>query len=125
MEESTTRPKLTIEEVAKLSRNLNRMYCAALGDPVQEIWEKSTEVERQQLVNNVKYHLENDQTPQESHMSWVRQKIADGWCYDINRDDTLKLHPCLIPYEQLPVEQRAKDHILRGLVRGLKPFIEE
>jgi hypothetical protein len=118
------KPKLTIEEVAKLARNINRMYSASINDEVPEIWERSTEAEKESMIRGVKFHIANDFTPEESHMIWVKQKINDGWCYDMNFDATLKLSPHLIPYNQLPIEQRVKDHIFRGLVIGLKPFIE-
>ena len=46
-----------------------------------------------------------------------RDKIADGWVYGKIKDAELKTHPCCVPYEQLPVEQRAKDYIFRAIVK--------
>ena len=120
-----TKPKLTVIEIAKIARNIDRMYCASINDTIPEMWERCTESEKDKTLRGISYHLQNDLSPEDSHMNWVKQKIAEGWCYDMNYDPVLKLSPHLIPYNQLPVEQRAKDHIFRALVRGLKPFIEE
>lgn len=36
-----------------------------------------------------------------------------------------KTHPCLVEYENLPPEQRAKDHLFKAIVDALAPFCEE
>ena len=33
------------------------------------------------------------------HDVWSQTRISQGWTYGEQRDDTLKKHPCLIPYE--------------------------
>ena len=35
------------------------------------------------------------------------------------KDADKKEHPCLVPYEQLPTEQKVKDAIFRVIVIGL------
>jgi ryanodine receptor 2 len=35
--------------------------------------------------------------------------MAEGWTYGDKRDDVLKQHPCLIPYEDLPELEKAYD----------------
>ena len=66
-------------------------------------------------------HLANpDATPEQSHESWLEQKIADGWVYGAVKDPDAKTHPCCVPYEELPVEQKAKDYLFRAVVHALK-----
>ena len=36
------------------------------------------------------------------HEVWAETRISQGWTYGEQRDDELKTHPCLVPYEQLP-----------------------
>jgi len=36
-----------------------------------------------------------------------------------------KEHPCFIPFSELPVEQKAKDHLFTGTVKALIPLIAE
>ena len=43
------------------------------------------------------------------HVRWMDDKIAHGWVYAPVRDDENKHHPCLVPYEDLPVEEQNKD----------------
>lgn len=44
-----------------------------------------------------------------SHEVWAKQRIKDGWTYGTQRDDNKKIHPCLIPYEELPEEEKVYD----------------
>jgi ryanodine receptor 2 len=43
------------------------------------------------------------------HEIWAKERIAQGWEYGTKRDDTLKHHPCLIAYEDLPEEEKVYD----------------
>ncbi len=45
------------------------------------------------------------------HERWMRYHYLHGWAYaDIDNKDTQKrLHPCLLPYEQLPESDQIKD----------------
>jgi len=44
-----------------------------------------------------------------THDVWSRERIAQGWKYGPCRRDDIKEHPCLIPYEQLPEEEKVYD----------------
>ena len=44
-----------------------------------------------------------------AHDIWAAQRLADGWQYGSQRDDALKLHPCLIPYADLPDSEKQYD----------------
>lgn len=43
------------------------------------------------------------------HDVWAQGRIADGWTYGEQRDDKLKTHPGLVPYEALPDAEREYD----------------
>ena len=43
------------------------------------------------------------------HEIWAKERIAQGWTYGEKRDDTLKHHPCLVAYEDLPEEEKVYD----------------
>lgn len=36
------------------------------------------------------------------HEVWAESRISQGWTYGPERNDVLKHHPCLVPYEELP-----------------------
>lgn len=46
----------------------------------------------------------------------MAQKVAEGWTWGEEKRPSLKLHPCIVPFDRLPVEQRAKDFIFRAVV---------
>ncbi|MBQ4419953.1 MAG: Ryanodine receptor Ryr [Bacteroidales bacterium] len=43
------------------------------------------------------------------HDIWAENRIAQGWTYGEKRDDEKKQHPCLVPYEDLPEEEKLYD----------------
>ena len=70
-------------------------------------------------------HIDNpNATPQDSHASWLKQKEEDGWKYGPVKNAETKEHPCFVPYEELPVEQRSKDYIFRQVVHSLKKYLD-
>ena len=50
-----------------------------------------------------------EQLAKNTHETWAAQRMAEGWTYGIQRDDVKKLHPCLIPYEELPESEKEYD----------------
>lgn len=43
------------------------------------------------------------------HEVWAQTRISQGWSFGKERNDELKQHPCLIPYEELPEEEKEYD----------------
>lgn len=43
------------------------------------------------------------------HEVWAQTRIEQGWSYGPKRNDEKKLHPCLIPYEELPESEKEYD----------------
>lgn len=44
-----------------------------------------------------------------AHDLWALQRLADGWQCGPARDDAQKHHPCLIPYADLPENEKVYD----------------
>jgi ryanodine receptor 2 len=44
-----------------------------------------------------------------THDVWAKGRIEQGWKYGKTRDDDNKLHPCLIPYSELPESEKEYD----------------
>jgi len=57
-------------------------------------------VELEQLVEKMSKNV---------HEVWSETRINQGWVYGEQRDDEKKTHPCLIPYEELPEEEKEYD----------------
>ena len=43
------------------------------------------------------------------HEVWAQNRIREGWSLGPYRNDELKTHPCLVPYEDLPEVEKAYD----------------
>jgi hypothetical protein len=108
------------EQIARVAHEVNRSYCEALGDTSQPKWEDAPEWQRSSAINGVKFHRENPEAgPEHSHESWLKEKEANGWSWGSEKNEDRKEHPCFVPYGELPVEQKAKDYIFRGIVHAL------
>lgn len=112
--------------IARVAHEINRAYCASLGDASQPAWEDAPEWQKASALAGVDMHLANpDATPEQSHESWLAQKSAEGWKYGPVKDAEKKEHPCFLPYADLPAEQKAKDYLFRGVVHVLKAIEPE
>lgn len=110
----------TKEKIAKVCHEANRAYCEAIGDYSQTTWEKAPDWQKESAINGVQFHLDNPgASPAMSHDSWLAQKLDDGWKYGPVKDPVEKLHPCCVPYAQLPVAQKAKDYIFQAIVEAM------
>jgi len=108
------------EQIAQVAHEINRAYCASLGDASQPVWADAPEWQKASALAGVDMHLKNpDATPEQSHESWLAQKAADGWTFGEVKDAEKKQHPCFRPYDELPPEQKAKDYLFRATVHSL------
>lgn len=117
---------LIVTLIAMLAHEANRAYCMGLGDLSQLVWDEAPDWQKESAIAGVNMHLANpNATPEDSHASWLAQKVADGWIYGPVKDAEKKEHPCCVPYDALPESQRAKDYIFRGVVHAAKRAIDE
>jgi len=105
------------EFCAKICHEANKSFCESIGDFTQLSWDDAPDWQKQSAINGVSFHVDNENTkPSDSHVSWSKEKIEGGWVYGEVKDAERKTHPCLVPYEQLPIEQQSKDYIFKGIV---------
>ena len=50
-----------------------------------------------------------EQMAKNVHEVWAATRLAQGWTYGSQRDDERKTHPCPVPYEELPEEEKVFD----------------
>lgn len=110
-----------VYHIAKVCHAVNRSYCQALGDDSQPAWEDAPEWQKDSAFRGVVFHLRNPEaTPASSHESWLAAKQADGWVYGDTKDPDRKEHPCMVPYNELPLEQRVKDYLFKSIVEAMR-----
>lgn len=108
--------------IAKVAHEVNRAYCASIGDHSQPAWEDAPVWQSVSAIEGVVNAINNPQaTPATSHESWLAHKIREGWKYGPTKDPEAKTHPCMVPYDDLPAEQRTKDHLFLAVVRAMRP----
>jgi hypothetical protein len=95
-----------------------------MGDDSQPSWEEAPEWQKESAIKGVALHIEGHITgepvsPEASHQAWMEEKVNDGWVYGPEKNTELKTHPCMVPYNDLPAEQRAKDHLFAAVIREL------
>lgn len=115
---------MEIQDVARIAHETNRAYCSSIGDNSQPTWEDAPAWQRDSAVNGVKFHLETLRAggtpiPEASHVSWLKQKLSEGWKYGPVKDPEKKEHPCCVPYAELPASQKAKDYLFSAIVHAL------
>jgi len=55
-----------------------------------------------------------------THDNWASLRMKEGWRYGPERNDALKEHPCLVPYEELPESEKEHDRkVVRELLKTL------
>ena len=107
-------------EIARVAHEVNRAYCEAMGDMSQKPWKGAPDWQRESAINGVEFHRANPEaSASASHISWVREKLNAGWVYGDVKNEKAKTHPCIVPFDDLPVEQQAKDFIFRAVVHQL------
>lgn len=50
-----------------------------------------------------------EQMAENVHEIWAATRIEQGWTYGPERNDSLKHHPCLVPYSELSEEEKVYD----------------
>jgi hypothetical protein len=111
---------MDMESIARAAHQINKAYCEALGDKSQPEWEAAPAWQRESARMGVDLHTMGDFGPEASHISWMSQKVSEGWVYGLVKDAEAKTHPCLVPFAELPREQQAKDFIFRAVVHALR-----
>lgn len=109
-----------LEAIARVAHEANRAWCLATGDTSQPSWDEAPARQKTSAINGVSFHIFNPTAgPEASHENWMREKIAEGWHVGPVKDPEAKLHPCLVPFSDLPLEQQAKDRLFRAVVHAL------
>jgi RyR domain len=111
-----------VEVMARVCHEANRAYALAIGERASTLhphYDEASEEIRASARAGVHKALEGA-TPEQLHESWMRSKTAAGWIYGPVRDNALRVHPCLVPYHELPTEQQRKDALFYAIVGALR-----
>lgn len=116
---------MTIEDIAMMAHDANRVLCFKLRDATEGDWYFIGHQQRESYIKGVQWRLDHPHAlPADQRNEWMRCKLQDGWKLGPTKDISKKESPCLIPYSDLPKEQRAKDALFVGIVTALAPLLD-
>ncbi len=121
-EEEVDVARLTVEAIGRVCYGVNKVYCESLGDfSIPWTWEDAPTALKNSVLAGAEWNLNHPgRTPEESHAQWMAYKLAEGWQCGPVKDYEQKLHPNLVPYAALPVEQQVKDRLFIAVVDGFR-----
>lgn len=112
---------MNIEQIAKTCHEVNKAFCESIGDNSQPSWGDAPEWQKASAMNGVRFHLDNPNSkPCDSHNNWLKEKEADGWVFGQIKDPEKKEHPCMVAYDELPINQQTKDALFISVVRSFE-----
>jgi hypothetical protein len=112
--------KNIFETAAIAAHEANKAYCEACDDFSIPPWKEAPDSQKKSILMGVESIASNPSiTPSQQHEGWLKLKNEEGWVYGETKDVVRKIHPCMLPYDQLPYQQRIKDTIFGTIVRAV------
>lgn len=109
------------DQIARVCHEANRALQIIQNDPsisAGEPWLDLDLETRDSVIQGVA-GVRQGNTPAQSHENWVRFKMTHGWTLGPVKDEKLKQHPLLVPFDQLPESQRIKDDLFVAIATAL------
>lgn len=112
----------TAQLIHEINNTINRVFKPDW--PIYS-WDEAPQEMKDSTYRGIRYALENtDATGEDQHNAWMAERTQQGWVYGPVKNEETKEHPCLVPYDQLPIEDRLKDHTFRTIVAEFKKGLE-
>ena len=151
-EEIYTDDNIKKDALYRLAKELNYRYVCMYGSVEEKDKEKAMEEEWEKLdgftkgsnIASADYHtirvklmkclaeegkeLTKDELSEAEHIRWSRFHFIHHWSYGIpengkNKDAFHKIHKCLVPYDELPQNERDKDYEAIQLLLEMQPVL--
>jgi len=103
-----------------------RLAAMAANAPIVPVkWEEREEPFRNQFIKVIERQCgdQRSNSPEELHGSWVQSYYSMGWVYGEKYDRENKIHPDLVPYNQLGQLERDKDAVFIALCEIARQWI--
>lgn len=100
--------ELTDEDLARICHEAHLALRIGLNHSADDMHFDALPQERKDLVINEVRMFREGKTLAEVHQAWVEWMTKQGWRWGIYRNKYEKIHPNLVPYDQLPLSEQAK-----------------
>lgn len=116
----TTQAAMRWVVAAGAAHEANRVLCESHGDTSQPRWEDAPEWQVKAACESVRAVINDPKmTTRRQHELWMEAKRADGWTHGPEKDPAARTHPCLVQYDDLSAEQKAKAELFNIVVRAV------
>ncbi len=101
-------------QIVEDDRNMNHESTGRLPD-----WEEAPDWMVKSAIDGVQRVRRFPETKaNENHENWLAHKRREGWVHGDVKDEGKKVHPCIMPYNELPNSQKRKDSLFIGVVKA-------
>lgn len=109
----------TDEQIARIAHAAIRELQQILGDKqIPPPWDHVSEHDREMSIASARIGR-HGASPEVLHEQWATKKQAAGWTPGETKDAEAKTHPLLVPFDQLPPGDRAKDYLFAGICTAM------
>lgn len=108
------------ELLAEVSYEAVQSFNEAVGEVRGNSWAFASVEDQSQFRHAVASKLRYPSSPQQTHASWLRSQVDQGWKFGKVFSEEAKTNPNLLPYEALPDTVRIKDALLHSVISTLR-----
>jgi hypothetical protein len=104
----------------------SRLAAIAANAPIiPVVWRDREKSFRQQFLKVIHQQcgLNRLTSPEQLHDKWVQEYVRMGWKYGENYDREKKIHPDIVPYNELNKLERDKDEVFVALCEIARQWI--
>lgn len=114
--------RASIEACARAGHEVNRAFCIAQGDLSEKPWDEAPERLKESRRAGV-VHVLSGASAEQAHENWRAERLAQGWTWGATKNNERKEHPALMPYGDLPTEQKAKNELFAAVVAAMSSVL--
>ena len=94
---------------------------------VPVVWDEREDDFKAQFIKVIERQCgeQRSSSPEELHRSWMQSYFSMGWVYGETYNRERRIHPDLVPYNQLGKLERDKDAVFVALCEIARLYIEE
>lgn len=116
------------ERRAEFVYDAARLAAIAADAPIVPVpWAEREQAFKDQFLDVIERQCgaQRSSSPEELHGSWMQAYLAMGWVYGEEYDRENKIHPDLVPYDQLGKLEQDKDAVFVALCEIARLWIYE